>query len=330
MEIGLKVGSQNAVLALRNNGEVEIRETKTCIIYPKDFLSGTNRKPVVGFEATRYVDAIYPLLLGVVEKDEGVGQTADILRSLGIPKGAEVVLASPAVEMLEGKRRLARAVALACGQEHPWVYSEGLCAAVALLGGVDYIQEETFFSVNLGSTTTEFGCFSEGRIAHLGSHADLSGDKVDSAIASRIRNSIGDSLVMIADIREMKEKASLIDPKPFKVKGINRGGIKEHEICKEITISLEEYVDGVARIIKKEITDNIDRDLIELAMEKPLIFSGGMTNIEGLPELITAILNKKMNYIFRGAYSKNKDNHKTAAVGALMLCEALVAEGGEK
>ncbi len=322
--IGLKVGSLNTALAFRNDSNaIETKHTRTCIRYPNAVLKGASIK--IGDEATEYADAVYPLALGVIGNDKDIEHTANILASLDIPKNSNIVLASPAVEMLEGKKRLATAVKNVTNYNKLWVFSEGLCASVNVLGSPEPILNSTFFGINMGSTTTEFGCFSEGKIAHLSAHPEFCGNRVDNDILLKLRNTVGDLIISNKEIRELKETANIKNPQPFVLKSMTRDGIVEHEVITEITTPLETFVEGVAELVKKEISGNIKSEVRKAAFDSPLILSGGMTNISGLPELLKEVLSDKLRYDLDIRYTE-ADNHIAPAIGALMLCEAIVKE----
>lgn len=324
--IGCKVGSMNTALALRNGDGIDIRTMKTYIKYRKD-LKGNPLPPIIGDEAANMADSIAPLNLGVIENEAGVEQTKLILEAMNIPKHSNMVLAAPAVELLEGKNRLARAVKETCLPLHNriHVYSECLCSAVYILKDPNTILSSTFFTVNLGSSTTELGCFNEGSVSHLSAHSEFSGDRVDNEIVTRIQNSVGDAMLLKKDIRTMKEQMSLTNPKTFNAPGFKRSGYVEVQVRDEIITPLKIYAENVAEAIKSEIIGNIDPHVSRLVLENPIIISGGMSNIEGLPELIISKLSDSLNYPVQFK-SSDGCGHTAPAVGALMLCEEIVKE----
>lgn len=322
--IGLKVGSLNTALAFRNNSNaIETKHTRTCIRYPNAVLKGASIK--IGDEATEYADAIYPLALGVIGNDKDIEHTANILASLDIPKNSNIVLASPAVEMLEGKKRLALAVKKVTNYNKLWVFSEGLCASVNVLGSPEPILNSTFFGINMGSTTTEFGCFSEGKIAHLSAHPEFCGNRVDNDILLKLRNSVGDLIISNKEIRELKESANIKNPQPFVLKSMTRDGILEHTIVDEITKPIETFVTGVAELVKREIINNVSADIRLSGLNNAIVISGGMTNINGLPEAMKDALSKKLNFDIEVKYLET-DNHVSPSIGGLLLCEKIIKE----
>lgn len=322
--IGLKVGSLNTALAFRNGSDgIETKHTRTCIRYPNAVLKGASIK--IGDEATEYADAIYPLALGVIGNDKDIEHTTNILALLDIPKNSNIVLASPAVEMLEGKKRLASAVKKVTNYTKLWVFSEGLCASVNVLGSPEPILNSTFFGINMGSTTTEFGCFSEGKIAHLSAHPEFCGNRVDNDILLKLRNTVGDLIISNREIRELKESANIKNPQPFVLKSMTRDGVVEHSVTTEIITPLETFVEGVSELVKREVTGNIKPEVRKAAFDSPLILSGGMVNITGLPELLKKSLSDKLRYDLDVKYTE-ADNHISPSVGALLLSEEIVKE----
>ncbi len=325
--VGLKVGSQNTVAVFKDvNNELKILNTKTCVKYTnKTFKNMGAKPPIIGNDAVKFADAIWPLSFGIIKSDEGVQQTIDILRSLGIPSGADVVLASPAIEITDGKDRLSMAVKEACKYKGLWVFSEGVCSVVHITGKPEIVRDSTFFSVNLGSSTTELCCSNEGTVKHLSAHSDLSGNRVDYNILNHVRNSIGEE-IPVQKAREMKENASLGKIKTFQVHPLTEAGYKEYEVSTEITIPLQEYVSGVVDIIRKELYRNIDPIIREAALEQPLFISGGMSNIDQLPERIAKKLKEDMRRDIDVAYCNDQFGHIAPAIGALALCEAGIFE----
>ncbi len=331
INIGLKPGSQNTVVAVRNEKrteEITTKTIKTCIRYPKNnLLKPTTLKPMVGDEAAKFADAKYPLNLGLVETQEGLQQIIEIFQSIEIPQGSDIVVASPAMEINEGQTMLADAVKEVFHPNKLYLVSEALCSNIYLLmnqghiGDPNDLLSKTILSANLGSSTFEFGCFDQTDIVHLSAHSEAGGNIVDEKIFTKIQNAIGDAMITLPDIRAMKEACSLKEAKEFEVKGQNRDGIVVKTVSHEVTEPVREYVNTVAEIIKKELK-SISPQIRRSAFEMPLAISGGMVNIDGLPELLTDALEDKLNYPIKTIYSQEKNSHMTAAIGALMLCEA--------
>jgi len=327
-DIGLKPGSQNTAVASRNESKIVTNVIKTCIRYPRNSLLNQTAalKPMVGDEAANFADAKYPLNLGLVETQEGTQQIMEIFKCLEIPQGSDIVVASPAMEINEGQMRLADAVKEVFHPNKLYLVSEALCSNIYLLMNQGIIQNpndllsKTILSANLGSSTFEFGCFDQTDTVHLSAHSEAGGNIVDEKIFTRIQSSLGDAFITLPDIRAMKESCSLTEIRQFEVKGQNRDGIVVKMVSKEVTEPVMDYVNIVAEIIKKELK-SISPQIRRSAFEMPLAISGGMANIEGLPELLTEALEIKLNYPIKTIYSKEKNSHMTAAIGALMLCE---------
>jgi actin-like ATPase involved in cell morphogenesis len=328
-EIGAKVGSLHTAIAYRaeSNNEIKTDCKHTCIRYPKDFVHG-HMKPIVGEKAFGFDDTISPLNLGIIEDEAGIQHTIDILNAFDMAKDATlIVLASPAMEIAEGKKRIVTAIDTVASPKNIRECSEGLCSAIYILGNTN-ILSETFFTLNLGSSTTEFGCVSEGDIIHLSAHGEVSGNKVDDAIESKIRNSVSGAMFVPSEICNMKENTSLKSPKEFTIRGTSRKGFTEVTISDEVISSINEYSDVVVDFLQNEIlnSNKITPRIRKKAIEMPLIISGGMSNIEGLPELIIRKLNEKINFNFKAKYTKLGDGHIAPAIGALMLAEEITKE----
>ncbi|MFZ2410067.1 MAG: cell division protein FtsA [Candidatus Methanoperedens sp.] len=320
-QIGIKIGSQITAIARRNEeGKIDIASIKTCVRYSKGIVKKDSADIKVGEDAADYDDAIFPLELGVVETEEGVKQLIDILNTMQLPPGASMVLASPAVQMKEGNDRLAQAIRQVYKPQSLTMFSEGLCSAVHL-SSMDFINKSAIFSLNLGSSTTEIGCFNDGDEIHLSAHPEVCGNRVDKEIAKRVGNLVGDAIVSIKRIREMKEDTSLIDPKTYTVEGMTRHGKKEAQVSDEIILPLKEYAGTVATIFCGEVIGAVNTTIRNMALKSPLFISGGMSNIPGMPELIGDLINEGMNHRFEICCSPEKDNHLTAAKGALLIAE---------
>jgi hypothetical protein len=320
-QIGIKIGSQITAIARRTEeGTIEVTHIKTCVRYSKGVVKKGGADFKVGEAAAEYDDAIFPLELGVVETEEGVKELTDILSTIQLPSGASMVMASPAVQMKEGNDRLAKAIKQVYKPEHLVMISEGLCSAVHL-SSTDFINTSAIFSLNLGSSTLELGCFNEGNEIHLAVHPEVCGNRVDKEIAKRVGNLVGDAIVSIKRIREMKEDTSLIDPKTYIVEGMTRHGKKEAQVSDEITLPLKEYAENVATIFCEEAIGAVNTTIRNMALKSPLFISGGMSNVPGMSELIGNLIQEKMNHKFEICSSQEKDNHLTAAKGALLIAE---------
>lgn len=316
---GIKIGSQNTAIARRDeNGEINTTYIKTCVRYPKGILK--NSDVIVGDAAAEFVDVKYPLRFGVVETEEGVKQLEDILRIISIPPESDIVIASPAVSMKKENGMLAEAIRNVYSPKLIVMFSEGLCSAI-YISSIDFINTEAFFSLNLGSSTLELGCFNEGNEIYLSAHPEVCGNRVDMEITKKIGNLIGDAIISDKSIREMKENTSLSNPKTYTVEGMTRHGKKEVQLSEEIITPLKEYANNVADIFCNEIIGAVNPIVRNIALKSPLFISGGMSNIPGMPELITELIYEKMNHRFEIKYSPEGDNHLTAAKGALILAE---------
>lgn len=331
-KIGFKPGSQNSCTARRGKGnKIQTDCKKTCVRYPKTILQKTGKGRIVGDEAEGHKDSKYPLNLGLIESQEGIQQMKHILEAFNIPMGSDMVIASPAMEITEGKQWLTKAVDEVCTPNRIWMVSEALCSAVTILKDANKIKDTTHMVANLGSSTFELGCFQGTNIVHLSAHSEAGGNIVDSKIMNKIQGAIGDAMITLKDARDYKEKASLTEPKTFIVKGQTRDGITEGAVKDEITTPLKEYVVAVCEVIKKELKI-INPQIRKAALENPIIISGGMSNIEGLPELITSTLSETLHYNINTDYLKDGSAHIAPAIGALMLAEAIAEEeanGGE-
>lgn len=334
--VGTKCGSQNSAITYRDeNGKIQTASTRTCVRYPKGFTHDcpNGMKPIVGDEAWGFDDTFTPLYLGLVEKDEGVQQMIDILNTLPFPKNVNlIVLASPAMQIhegnIQGTNRLVKAIETVSPVGKIQELSEGMCSAVYLLNDPHAILSSTFFTLNLGSSTTEFGCVSQGNIVHLSAHPEVSGNTVDDAIMNKARNAVSCAMFTRTEICKMKEAMSLNERKEFKLRGMTRNNFIEAEISEEMTASVNEYIEAVTDLVKNEILSSgkISPSIRRKAIDMPLFVSGGMSNIPGLPERMITYLNEKINYEFKVEYPKNRDGHIAPSIGAFLLAEAITKE----
>lgn len=328
MEIGIKCGSLRSAVSYRNGKEIKTDYKHTCIRYPKNFIRG-KEQPIVGDAAYGYEDTISPLHLGVVESEEGTQQVIDILSTFNIPKNSDlIIISSPAVEITENKRRLVQAIETVASPKDIREFSEGLCSAIYILKDPSKILSSTFFSLNLGSSTTEFACISEGEIIHLSAHGEVCGNSVDEAIGNNIRNSVSGAMFSQGDICTIKEAHSVSVPREVTIRGTTRKGFIEVPVFNEITTAIDSYVENVTNLVQSEILNSskITPAIRKKALEMPLIVSGGMSNMTGLPELLISELNKKINFNFDVKYPENRDGHISPAIGALMLAEEITKE----
>lgn len=334
--IGIKIGSLNTAISLRSDGEIVTQFKRTCIRYPKDTIHNRQLSPIVGEEATPFSDVQFPLNLGLIETDEGIQQTKDILSVFNIHKGGNIIAAAPAVQITEGSERVIQVINEIFEPNTASLYSEGLCSSVCILKSPMKILESTFYCLNLGSSTFEFGCFNEGETSYLSAHAEASGNKVDRSILNKISSSIGEPIISEKEARDIKEQSSLTNPKTFKINGFTRKGIVEKQINEEVLSALKEYIELVVDIADNEI-HNVPSDARRMAFRiskdstkpMPLVISGGMSNIEGLSKLVCDGLSDRLNHKFDFVSPKIGMAHLAPSIGALILAEEITKEEHE-
>lgn len=287
-KIGLKTGSRNLVWTNKDGTKI----IPSCIAEDSD-IKGKVIKYEVGNPDN--IKSIYPLNRGIVTNIESQNLLRKILEHTGIPKYSNMVIAAPEAELEMGKNLLKDAIILSLSPAKDLaLYPESFCGAVKKLG-VDNSINTFFTSLNMGSTSTGIGVYAAGNRNVLTSFNDVSGCVVDERILTRLNNTYGSTITNILKIQQMKEKFNMkTDTSSYTPIDILIGTKQKTVSCTpEFYYELDNYAHKVADIFIK-IFSSPDSNAFRYNMiNSPVILTGGMSNIIGLPELIKKYIDSR-------------------------------------
>ena len=325
LPVGIKIGSTYACASVFDGNEQKNVVIKSCIRYVRDPITNDVNETVVGEDTP---DAVFPLDKGIIEKDYNIEPVIAIINKLGIPKFARVVAAVPAVEILNGKERLKQAIGSALSPRKLVLFPEVFCGAVNALGVMDGADgkkqlkalNSNFLAVNLGSTTTEVLISRNGARAYLNAFTKVSGNRVDHMLYDTLQNSMGKVIITLPKVREIKEKFDLNNPHEIKFNVLTGRGMEEEHLYKPVQDAIYTYIQEVAELLKSILVHSLDNEMIAQVLDNPVVLTGGMGNIKGLPEQLERKLREVLNYqdVF---VLKQESGHIAPSRGALMLTE---------
>lgn len=325
LPVGLKVGSTYSCASLLDDTEPKNAVIKSCIRYIRDPITNEIKETIVGEDTP---DAMFPLDKGIIESDENIAPVIVIINKLGVPKFARVVAAVPAVEILNGKERLKQAIGSALAPRKLVLFPEVFCGAVNALGMINSPSgrkqlkalNSNFLAVNLGSTTTEVLISRNGARAYLNAFTKVSGNRVDHMLYDTLQNSMGKVIITLPMVRDIKEQFDLNHPHEVRFNVLTGRGMKEEHAYKPVQDAIFTYITEVAELLKSILVHSLDNEMIAQVLDSPVILTGGMGNIKGLPEHLELKLRDVLNYQ-RVSVLKQENGHIAPALGALALTE---------
>lgn len=324
LPVGIKVGSTYACASVFDGTEQKNVVIKSCIRHIRDPITNEVKETIVGEDTP---DAVFPLDKGIIESDDNIAPVIAIIEKLGIPKFARVVAAVPAVEILNGKERLKQAIGSALAPRKLVLFPEVFCGAVNAMGMIEAGGERklkalnsNFLAVNLGSTTTEVLIFLNGTRVYLNAFTKVSGNRVDHLLNDTLQNSLGKVIITLPMVRDIKEKFDLNSPHEVKFNVLTKGGMREEHVYKPVLGVIYTYIKEVADLLKSILVNTLDPETIAQVLDNPVVLTGGMGNIKGLPEQLERQLRIALNY--QGvSVLKQENGHVAPALGALALTD---------
>ena len=324
LPVGLKVGSTYACASVFDGTEQKNIVIKSCVRHIHDPITNEVKETIVGEDT---LDAVFPLDKGIIESDDNIAPVIAIIERLGIPKFARVVAAVPAVEILNGKERLKQAINSALAPRKLVLFPEVFCGAVNALGVMETGGEKklkalnsNFAALNLGSTTTEVLISQNGSRKYLNAFANVSGNRVDHVLYDKLQNTMGKVIITLPMVREIKEGFDLDHPHEVKFNVLTKNGMREEHLYKPVQDAISRYIEDVAELLKSILVNTLDIDTIAEVLDTPIVLTGGMGNIKGLPEHLEKKLREVLNY--QGvSVLKQADGHIAPSKGALALTE---------
>ena len=333
--VGVKLGSTRTVVVYPSpDGEgTETVRTLTCLATYEDVLTGEQRV-LYGEEAAReYPDRVeFMLRSGLPEDDESVESAStfftELLESNGVPKNSAVVYAIPTIDNEAGLDNLEAVIENSrIGEELVRSYPESLCGALpAFDDGLDAI-DDIFVAVNMGSTNLEICAYRRGEQLTPLSTGSITGNEADRRIANYVEEETqGRVNIDLTTAREYKEEhADFESFEPF-TDVIQQPGGGSHEFTIEDSVMdacneyVDEVVDEVANGFLPELANSYMK-VYQLALEKPIVLTGGMACLPGIAGVVEERLSEELQREISVTSAERPD--LAAAEGAHVIADHL-------
>jgi len=326
--IGVKIGSTYSVSAVRGGLETPVTNViKSCVSPVTDPDTKTVNETYIGVERP---DSVFPLDKGIIESDDHIPLTISIINKLGVPAGARIVAAIPALELVEGRERLKKALRESLKPSKMVLSPEVYCGAVNALGYTEVngkrklkALHSDFLALNLGSTTLEVLIALHGTRKYLNAFTTVCGNKVDYELFDMLHNSYGKVLITLPQIREMKEQFNMTSPKEIMLNVMTHNdGVRRVSVAKTVQTVLDKYVFDVSTFLVSILKNTLTPETIAQVFDTPIVLTGGMGNIPGLPERIEKKMRELLHYE-KLTVLKQVDGHIAPAIGALTLADEI-------
>jgi hypothetical protein len=334
--VGVKLGSTRTVIAMPGEHGTgnEIIKTLTCMATYEDALTG-EEKVLYGEEAAReYPDRVeYMLRSGLPEDEDRAEMTKTFFEALieenDIPANSGVVYAIPTIDNPTGLENLKTVIEdSGIGINLIESYPESLCGSIPAFGDELEAIDEIFISVNMGSTNLEASAYRRGEQLAPFTTGAVTGNEVDRMIANYVEEETqGRVNIDTQTAREYKEKhADFVDFEPFTdIIQQPGGGTHEFTIERSVMDAVNEYlddsVDELANTFLPELANNYMK-VYQLALDRPIVLTGGMACIPGIVEQFQERLSEELN---REIEATAADQPETApTIGAQRIAARLV------
>ncbi|WP_248895273.1 rod shape-determining protein [Haloplanus halobius] len=294
--IGVKLGSTRTVIAIPEDGGLRTVKTLTCLATYEDAITG-EEKVLYGEEAAReYPDRVqYTLRSGLPEDEDAAELTATFFESVieanDVPTDSAVVYAIPTIDNERGLSNLESVIeGSSIGETLIRSYPESLCGAVPALGADLEAIDDIFVTVNMGSTNLEASAYRRGEQLIPFTTGAVTGNEVDRRIANYVEEETqGRVNIDTTTAREYKEEhADFVDFEPFTdIIQQPGGGSHEFTIERSVMDAVDEYVDEAVEEVANAFLPDLANDYIkvyQLALDRPIVLTGGMTCIPGIVE----------------------------------------------
>jgi hypothetical protein len=332
--VGVKLGSTRTVVVFpEEDDEMGIAETLTCLATYEDPLTGEERVLFGEDAAIEYPDRVqYMLRSGLPEDDDRAGLTARFfdafLEEAHVPTDSAVVYAIPRIDNEPGLKNLEAVVTGSpIGETMVRAYPETLCGAVPALGDDLEAVEEIFVSINMGSTNLEASAYRRGEQVAPYGNGVVTGNEVDRRIVGYIEEETQRRVIVDrTTAREYKEQhADFEDYEPFEdVVQQPGGGSHQFTIEHAVMDAVDEYVDEAVDAVANDFLPSLastNMKVYQLALDRPVVLTGGMVAIPGLVAEFEARLSEVLDREVE-VVAPEEPVH-AAAVGAHRIAERL-------
>ncbi|MCU4798956.1 rod shape-determining protein [Halobacteria archaeon HArc-gm2] len=333
--VGVKLGSTRTVISRpdREAGEDLIR-TLTCLATYEDALTG-EEKVLYGEEAaTEYPDRVqFMLRSGLPEDADRADLTQTFFEALiaenELPQNSAVVYAIPTIDNPRGLDNLRYVIEdSSIGNGLVESYPESLCGAIPAFGDDLEAIDEIFVAINLGSTNLEASAYRRGEQLSPFTTGAVTGNEVDRVIANYVEEETqGRVNIDTQTAREYKEThADFVDFEPFTdVIQQPGGGSHEFTIERSVMDAVDEYLDDVVEEVANTFLPELANDYMkvyQLALDRPIVLTGGMACIPGILEEFERRLSEELQRDVEAIAADEPD--MAATVGAQRIATRLV------
>jgi len=333
--VGVKLGSTRTVIAHPDaDGDIETIRTLTCLATYEDALTG-EEKVLYGEEAAReYPDRVqFMLRSGLPEDDERAELTKtffrEVVESNDVPENSGVVYAIPTLDNPAGLANLQNVIEdSAIGESMVESYPESLCGSIPAFGDDLEAIDEIFIAVNMGSTNLEASAYRRGEQLTPFTTGAVTGNEVDRRIANYVEEETqGRVNIDRQTAREYKEDhADFDDFQPFTdIIQQPGGGAHEFTIERSVMDACDEYLDEVVEAFANEFLPELANDYMKvykLALDRPVVLTGGMACIPGIVEEFERRLSEELNHEVEATSAEEPD--LSATIGAQRIASRLV------
>jgi hypothetical protein len=293
--VGVTLGSTRTVIAhpSEHGSGLTTSRTLTCLAEYDDPLTGETNYRYGEAAAAEYPDRVRYVLRSGLPDGETTALTEQfftaVLEAHEIPEDSAVVYATPTLDDPAGLANLERVIENSpIGGRLVESYPESLCGAVPALGDGLEALNETFVSVNTGSTNLELAAYRRGEQLAPVTTGTVTGNEVDRAIANAVEEETQGRLNVDANTaREYKERHGDFDSfEPF-TEIIQRpgGGTHEFTIERAVMDPLDDYLDGLVEQVANRFLPQLANEhmrVSRLALDRPVVLTGGMACLPGI------------------------------------------------
>lgn len=332
--VGVKLGSTRTVISRPNGHADETLRTLTCLATYEDALTG-DEKVLYGEEAANeYPDRVeFMLRSGLPEDADRADLTKTYFETLieenDLPPYSAVVYAIPTIDNPRGLDNLKYVIEdSSIGKRLVESYPESLCGAIPAFGdGLEAI-DEIFVAINLGSTNLEASAYRRGEQLSPFTTGAVTGNEVDRWIANNVEEETqGRVNVDTQTAREYKEQhADFESFEPFTdIIQQPGGGTHEFTIERSVMDACDEYLDDVVDEVANTFLPTLANNYVkvyQLALNRPLVLTGGMACIPGIIEKFEERLGEKLQREVEATAADQPD--MAATVGAQRIATRLV------
>ena len=334
--IGVKLGSTRTVIALPDDHGTDTRiiKTLTCMATYEDALTG-EEKVLYGEEAAReYPDRVqYMLRSGLPEDADRAEMTETFFEALieenDLPADSGVVYAIPTIDNPTGLENLQSVIeGSSIGLELVESYPESLCGSIPAFGEDLEAIDQIFVAVNMGSTNLEASAYRRGEQLSPFTTGAVTGNEVDRMIANYVEEETqGRVNIDTQTAREYKEEhADFVDFEPFTdIIQQPGGGSHEFTIERSVMDAVDEYLDDVVDELANTFLPELANDYMKvykLALDRPVVLTGGMACIPGIVDEFEERLSEELNRDVEATAAEQPDVAPT--IGAQRIAARLV------